>query len=120
MSHFLIGIDIGGSFTDIVSSNLSTGAVTYAKTHTHPDDLIRSLRDSMDVIDVPGHEVSVLRHGTTVVINTILTLSGSKTALLTTEGFRDVLEIGRTNWPEPYNLFYNRLPSRSPARNTAK
>ncbi len=110
MSNHLVGIDIGGSFTDIVSFNLKTGAVTYAKTHTHPDDLIRSLRDVMDAIGVPSEEVSVLRHGTTVVINTIITLSGSKTALLTTEGFRDVLEIGRTNWPEPYNLFYNRLP----------
>ena len=110
MSHRLVGIDIGGSFTDIVSTNLQTGAVTYAKTHTYPEDLIRSLRDAMDSIGLPSEEVSVLRHGTTVVINSILTLSGSKTALLTTEGFRDVLEIGRTNWPEPYNLFYNRLP----------
>lgn len=110
MSDHLVGIDIGGSFTDIVASNLQTGAVTYAKTHTHPEDLIRSLRDAMDAVGVPSNEVSVLRHGTTVVINAILTLSGSKTALLTTEGFRDVLEIGRTNWPEPYNLFFNRLP----------
>ncbi len=81
MSNHLVGIGIGGSFTDIVSSNLQTDAVTYAKTHTHPEDLIRSLRDVMGAIGVPSEEVSVLRHSTTVVINAILTLSGSKTVL---------------------------------------
>ena len=106
----LLGIDIGGSFTDIVASNLSTGAIAYAKTHTRPADLIRSLREAIEAVGVPTDRISMLRHGTTVVINALLTRSGGKTALLTTAGFRDVLEIGRTNWPEPYNLFYNRLP----------
>ena len=110
VTDHLIGIDIGGSFTDIVASNLRTGDVRYAKTHTHPADLIRSLRDAMDAVGVPSDDVSVLRHGTTVVINADSHPSGSKTALLTTAGFRDVLEIGRTNWPEPYNIFFDRLP----------
>jgi N-methylhydantoinase A len=106
----LLGIDIGGSFTDVVSSDPTTGTLLYGKTATYPDDLVRSLRESIAEVDAPLEEIAVLRHGTTVVINTILTSSGSKTALLTTQGFRDVLEIGRTNWPEPYNLFYDRLP----------
>ena len=106
----LLGIDIGGSFTDAVSSDPVTGELRYGKTATYPDDLVRSLRESIDEVDASLEDVAVLRHGTTVVINAILTSSGAKTALLTTQGFRDVLEIGRTNWPEPYNLFYDRLP----------
>ena len=109
-SRSLLGIDIGGSFTDIVSSDASTGAIHYAKTPTYPADLVRSLSEAIDAVPDSLEGVAVLRHGTTVVINTILTNSGAKTALLTTAGFRDVLEIGRTNWPEPYNLLYNRLP----------
>lgn len=108
MSRYLVGIDIGGSFTDIVATS-SSGAVRYTKTPTYPDDLLRSLRESMEAIAVPSDSVDVLRHGTTVVINAILTRSGSLTALIATKGFRDVLEIGRTNWPEPYNLFWNRM-----------
>ena len=106
----LLGIDIGGSFTDIVAWDPSTGAIHYAKTPTYPTDLVRSLREAIDAVPDSLRGVAVLRHGTTVVINTILTSSGARTALLTTVGFRDVLEIGRTNWPEPYNLFHNRLP----------
>ena len=109
-SRSLLGIDIGGSLTDIVSSDPSTGSIHYAKTPTYPTDLVRSLSEAIDAVPDSLEGVAVLRHGTTVVINTILTNSGAKTALLTTAGFRDVLEIGRTNWPEPYNLLYNRLP----------
>lgn len=106
----LLGIDIGGSFTDIIASNLETGELSYAKTPTYNQDLVRSLREALEAVGVPCADVSVIRHGTTVVINAILTRSGEDTALVTTEGFRDVLEIGRTNWPEPYNLFFDRLP----------
>jgi N-methylhydantoinase A len=109
VSRYLVGIDVGGSFTDIVATG-PAGVVHYAKTPTYPDDLLRSLRECMEAVGVPSADVDVLRHGTTVVINAILTRSGSTTGLVTTEGFRDVLEIGRTNWPEPYNLFWNRLP----------
>ena len=107
----LLGIDIGGSFTDIVASDVETGEVRYAKTPTYPGNLVRSLREALEAVQAPGNEIGVLRHGTTVVINAILTRRGAKTALITTEGFRDVLEIGRTNWPEPYNLLYNRMPA---------
>ena len=109
-ARVLLGIDIGGTFTDIIASNLETGELTYAKTPTYNDDLVRSLREAMEAVGVPSADVGVIRHGTTVVINAILTRSGERTALVTTEGFRDVLEIGRTNWPEPYNLFFDRLP----------
>lgn len=106
----LLGIDIGGSFTDIVASDIDTGALICAKTPTYANDLVRSVREALDVVGVPSSDVSVIRHGTTVVINAILTRTGEKTVLVTTEGFRDVLEIGRTNWPEPYNLFFERIP----------
>jgi N-methylhydantoinase A len=109
-ARVLLGIDIGGSFTDVIAFNLDSGELTYAKTPTYNDDLMRSLMEAMEAVGVPSSDVSVIRHGTTVVINAILTRSGERTALVTTKGFRDVLEIGRTNWPEPYNLFFDRLP----------
>lgn len=106
----LLGIDIGGTFTDVITSDLDGGALHYAKTPTYGSDLVRSVREAMAAVGVPSSDVGVIRHGTTVVINAILTRTGSRTALVTTAGFRDVLEIGRTNWPEPYNLFFDRLP----------
>ena len=87
MSHphtVLLGIDIGGSFTDIVASNLQTGEISYAKTPTYSQDLVRSLREAIAAISVPVGEIGVIRHGTTVVINAILTRSGKRTALVTT------------------------------------
>lgn len=110
MNSYLVGVDIGGSFTDVIASNLETGALHYAKAPTIPNDLVSGIREALGALDIPFSEISVLRHGTTIVINSILTATGSTTALLTTQGFRDVLEIGRTNWAEPYNLFFDRLP----------
>jgi N-methylhydantoinase A len=113
MAH-LVGIDIGGTFTDVVTLDVGSGRLRHAKRPSDPADLVKGIRQALVDDEVPLSDVAVIRHGTTVVINAILQRVGAKTALVTTAGFRDVLEIGRTNWPEPYNLFYDRDPALVP------
>jgi N-methylhydantoinase A len=107
----MIGIDIGGTFTDLTAYDPASGKLTFGKTTTTtlPDEgavsgLKRLIADGLNI-----REANVLKHGTTVVINSILERRGAKTALITTEGFRDTLEIGRGSRPESFNLFYRRL-----------
>ena len=107
----MIGIDIGGTFTDLTAYDPASGKLTFGKTTTTalPDEgavsgLKRLIADGVNI-----REAAVLKHGTTVVINSILERRGAKTALITTEGFRDTLEIGRGSRPESFNLFYRRL-----------
>jgi N-methylhydantoinase A len=107
----MIGIDIGGTFTDLTAYDPTSGKLTFGKTTTTslPDQgavsgLQRLIADGVDI-----RQAAVLKHGTTVVINSILERRGAKTALITTEGFRDTLEIGRGSRPESFNLFYRRL-----------
>lgn len=109
MTH-LVGIDIGGTFTDVVTLDVERGRLHHAKRPSDPSDLVRGIRQALVDDEVPLSDVAVIRHGTTVVINALLQRVGARTALVTTRGFRDVLEIGRTNWPEPYNLFWDRDP----------
>jgi N-methylhydantoinase A len=107
----MIGIDIGGTFTDLTSYDPGSGKLIFGKTTTTalPDEgavsgLRRLIADGVDI-----RRAAVLKHGTTVVINSILERRGARTALITTEGFRDTLEIGRGSRPESFNLFYRRL-----------
>jgi N-methylhydantoinase A len=107
----MIGVDIGGTFTDLTAYDATSGKLTFGKTTTTalPDQgavsgLRRLIADGVDI-----RHAAVLKHGTTVVINSILERKGAKTALITTEGFRDTLEIGRGSRPESFNLFYRRL-----------
>jgi N-methylhydantoinase A len=108
----MVGIDIGGTFTDLTAYDPASGRLTFGKTTTTalPDEgavsgLKHLIEDGVEIRDA-----AVLKHGTTVVINSILERRGAKTALITTEGFRDTLEIGRGSRPESFNLFYRRLP----------
>ncbi len=107
---YSVGIDIGGTFTDITALNRKTGAVRYGKVLTTPGNLTEGVVNALDAISVELAEVDSIRHGTTVVINALLERKGRRAALVTTEGFRDVLEIGRANRPITFDLFYRRLP----------
>lgn len=108
----LIAIDIGGTFTDLTAYDPSTGNLVFAKTSTTaaPDEGAIKGLGKIKAAGVDVGAAEVLKHGTTVVINSILERRGARTALVTTEGFRDILEIGRGSRPESFNLFYKRLP----------
>jgi N-methylhydantoinase A len=108
MASFRIGIDIGGTFTDITVLNDDTGEVTIAKVASRRGDpggaLIDAIERGLEHAGADRNEVSMLVHGTTLVTNAVLENALPRAALLTTEGFRDVLEIGRHFRPDMYDL----------------
>jgi N-methylhydantoinase A len=106
----IVAIDIGGTFTDLASLDPATGELKFSKSLTTPPNFEQGARDCLRLAEIPSGTIDVLRHGTTVVINALLEHKGASTALVTTAGFRDILEIGRGNRPEGFNLFYERLP----------
>ena len=87
--------------------------VTTAKTATTPPDFERGVLDVLRKGGVPLREIDSLAHGTTVVINALTERRGAKVGLITTEGFRDTLEIARGNRPDLFNLHYRETAVRS-------
>ncbi|MFQ6091042.1 MAG: hydantoinase/oxoprolinase N-terminal domain-containing protein [Candidatus Bipolaricaulia bacterium] len=103
-----LAIDIGGTFTDLVALDEEKGTILLEKDHTTPDNFARGVINTIDKSRLDPREISQFVHGTTVVINAITERKGAKLALITTKGFRDVLEIQRANRPDMYNLFYRK------------
>lgn len=103
-----LATDIGGTFTDLVAFDEATGRVELGKASSTPRDFAQGILDAVASSPVTLDEVGYFVHGCTVVINAITERSGVKTALITTAGFRDVLEIGRGNRPDMYNLRFQK------------
>jgi N-methylhydantoinase A len=99
-------VDIGGTFTDLVYLDGEGGEVRLGKGSTTPARFEDGVMQVLAEADLD--EVEFLAHGTTVIINTLTEHKGAITALLTTRGFRDVLEITRANRPDLYNLLYRK------------
>ena len=104
---YRIGIDVGGTFTDVTLLNSETGKYyTYKLSSTLQDQSIaiaNGAKETLDLYGVPVEEIEYFGHGTTVATNMIIERKGAKTALITTKGFRDLLEIGRQTRPSLYN-----------------
>ena len=104
-----IGIDIGGTFTDVALVEETSGRIGVAKVPTTPADLpegvLRALDVAMRRYQVDAADVGLLAHGTTVVTNAVLEKKGARAALITTRGFRDVLELRRSARANLYDLF---------------
>ena len=113
MARFRAAVDIGGTFTDVVFLG-DDGRVLVKKVATTPDDYSRGvlagLDESVQTLTIKPSDVTELVHGFTVATNAILEGKGEKTALVTTEGFRDVLELGRIRTPRLYDLYYRKPP----------
>ncbi len=107
-SHIRLAADIGGTFTDIASFDERTGALSFGKTLSTPQRLVDGIGTGVEKAGSDFRSAGLFLHGSTVAINTILERTGAKTALLTTEGFRDIYEIGRINRPDAYNLFFRK------------
>ena len=101
-----IGIDVGGTFTDIVAI-ADDGEVAIRKVSSTVDDYSRAIAEALPILfagsDCSGRAVREVLHATTVATNAILQRIGARTALITTRGFRDVLELRRMRMPEMYN-----------------
>jgi N-methylhydantoinase A len=103
-----LGVDVGGTFTDLVA--LSEGNLITAKVPSTPQDQSEGVMRAIETSDVEPAAVLALAHGMTVATNALLERRGARTALVTTEGFRDVLEIARQNRPALYDLTQDRPP----------
>ncbi|MDX6728768.1 MAG: N-methylhydantoinase [Baekduia sp.] len=101
MTTVKIGVDVGGTFTDVV---VYDGELSFGKVSTTPGMPERGVIQGVEKMGIPPEQVDYFVHGSTIALNAILERKGVKTALLTTTGFRDVLEIMRTNRPDLYNL----------------
>jgi len=105
---YAIAVDIGGTFTDLVAFDHETQKVLYAKSPTTYDNLVEGIFDCFRKAKIKPAEAALVNHGTTLVINSLIQRQGAKTALVTSKGFRDVLEIARGNRPDPFDLHYQR------------
>ncbi|XXX80628.1 hydantoinase/oxoprolinase family protein [Sorangium sp. So ce134] len=103
-----VASDIGGTFTDLVAFDEETGELSLAKVPTTPDDLTRGVLETLDGARIDAARIGSFIHGTTLIINALTERKGARTGLLTTRGFRDVLEIGRANRPDIYNLSFRK------------
>jgi N-methylhydantoinase A len=96
-AHWQVGIDIGGTFTDVVARRAGSGEVAFAKVASRPDDPISALLSALEAVGLDWRDVDDLVHGTTMVTNAIIEDRLDRVALITTKGFADTLAIGRQN-----------------------
>lgn len=126
---YLIGIDVGGTFTDVLAYDRVSGHILQAKVPSFPGEQWRGVLDALAALGIGGATVSAFVHGTTIATNALLERKGAKTGLVTTEGFRDVLEIGKTRrltgglfdaaWVRPRPIVERELRLEVPERVTA-
>lgn len=111
---YRLGIDVGGTFTDFTLLNAETGATRHYKASSTPGDPSESIRDGIAAIlnleGIDWNALQFLGHGTTVATNMAIERRGARTGLITTRGFRDVLEVGRQIRPHLYDYTQSKQP----------
>src|SRR5207249_1689611 len=105
---YAVAVDINGTFTDLVAFDHDTQKMIYAKSPTTYDNLVEGILDCFEKVKVIPGESNLVNHGTTLVINSFIQRRSAKTALVTSAGFRDILEIAHGNRPDPFDLHYQR------------
>jgi len=105
---FAVAVDIGGTFTDLVAYDHDSHRVVYTKSPTTYGNFVDGILDCFGKVKLDPASAALVNHGTTLVINSLIQRKGAKAALVTTKGFRDVLEIARGNRPDPFDLHYRR------------
>jgi N-methylhydantoinase A len=113
-----IGVDVGGTFTDFYALDEATGDVRVGKRPSTPDDPGRAILQGLAEVaaehSIPPGQVRRFSHGTTVATNALIQRKGGAVALITTKGFRDLLEIGRQTRPHMYDLYRDHPPALVP------
>ena len=114
MTKYRVGVDIGGTFTDIVFLG-TDGTVLARKIASTPEDYSRAVlggvAGGIAELSIGADDVSEVSHGFTVATNAIIEQKGASTALITTEGFRDILELRRNRVPRLYDLYFEKSPA---------
>lgn len=103
MGSKVVAVDVGGTFIDVVSIDRETGAVSVEKQPSTPGQLAEELLTALGRLPGPLAEIDRFLHGSTVAINALVQRTGAKVGLITTRGFRDVLELARGNRPHIYD-----------------
>ncbi len=109
---YRVSVDVGGTFTDVVAFDELTKKISIIKVSSTLKDqsigVIEGIKKLVDGLGISGEAISYLIHGTTVATNALLERKGAKTALITTEGFRDIIEIGDQTCPSLYDFWAKR------------
>jgi len=100
----IVGVDVGGTFTDLVLFDPETESVKISKVPSTPENQSFGVMSALDSVGVSLESLDALIHGTTVTTNALLERKVSRVGLITTRGFRDVLELGRRTRPKPYGM----------------
>lgn len=100
----VVGVDVGGTFTDLVELDQKTGHVRLSKVPSTLDNQAFGVLNALSTAGVDLSDLDLIVHGTTTTTNAVLERKLSKTGLITTQGFRDVLEVGRRTRPQPYGM----------------
>ena len=109
MADHRLAVDVGGTFVDLVLFNEVTGVITLEKVPSS-GQLEKRFFEGLERLGLDLADLASIVHGSTTVINTIVQEKGARVGLITTQGFRDVLELGRGNRAQIYNLFYTQPP----------
>ena len=100
----IVGVDVGGTFTDLVIFDTETESVKISKVPSTPENQSFGVMSALESVGVSLEKLDSLIHGTTVTTNALLERKVSRVGLITTRGFRDVLELGRRTRPKPYGM----------------
>jgi len=106
----VVGVDVGGTFTDLVALEPGSGAVRLAKVPSTLDNQAHGVMAALDAADCELAALDLIVHGTTTTTNAVLERKLARTGLITTQGFRDVLELGRRTRPQPYGMTGQFIP----------
>ena len=113
-NNLRVAVDIGGTFTDVVVLDEVTGSILYDKVETNPSNPASGVFEAFEKTEVDLGSLNYFVHGTTLGINALLTRRGSKVAIVTTKGFRDVYSLGRTDREPMYDLKYRKAETLVP------
>jgi N-methylhydantoinase A len=105
MKNIRVAVDVGGTFTDVVIMDETTGAIRIEKTSSTPDDPMAAILNGIEQGGIDLSKVSMFSHGTTVVTNALIQRNLPRTAMICTEGFRDVVEIRRANKEDLWDTY---------------
>ncbi|GGD72525.1 hydantoinase/oxoprolinase family protein [Croceicoccus mobilis] len=105
-SRAYVGIDVGGTFTDLAMYDEASGLFSTVKVPSSPPEFWPSVIRALDAADIDATRDATVLHGTTVHLNAFLERRGARMALVTTQGFRDVYEMRRGNRPTPYDMHF--------------
>jgi N-methylhydantoinase A len=103
-----VATDIGGTFTDLIYLDETTGEMGMTKASTTPHNFAIGVEDTLEKSGINVADTTFFVHGSTIIINALTERKGVKTGLITTKGFRDVLAITRANRPDIYNMYYTK------------